>query len=68
VSRRFAQHYGRRLLAGARAELQGACDPPSTGTSHRRTGRGAMPWKRFLCVLRRYLLPPPIVVHSVYRT
>jgi RNA-directed DNA polymerase len=35
---------------------------------HRRTGRGAMPWPRFMRVLKRYPLPPPIVVHSVYRT
>jgi len=35
---------------------------------HRRTGRGAMPWPRFLRVLERYPLPPPIVVHSIYRT
>ena len=35
---------------------------------HRRTGRGAMPWPRFMRVLKRYPLPPPRVVHSVYRT
>lgn len=35
---------------------------------HRRTGRGAMPWPRFLRVLKRFPLPPPKVVHSVYRT
>ena len=35
---------------------------------HRRTGRGAMPWPRFMRVLKRYPLPPPVVVHSVYRT
>ncbi len=34
---------------------------------HRRTGRGAMPWPRFLRVLKRFPLPPPKVVHSVYR-
>ena len=35
---------------------------------HRRTGCGAMPWPRFMRVLKRYPLPPPRVVHSVYRT
>ena len=35
---------------------------------HRRTGRGAMPWSRFLRVLKRFPLPPPRVVHSVYRS
>jgi len=34
---------------------------------HRRTGRGAMPW-RFMRVLKRFPLPPPRIVHSVYRT
>ncbi len=34
---------------------------------HRRTGRGAMPWPRFLRLLKRYPLPPPQVVHSVYQ-
>jgi group II intron reverse transcriptase/maturase len=34
---------------------------------HRRTGRGAMPWSRFLRVLERLPLPPPRVVHSVYQ-
>jgi hypothetical protein len=34
---------------------------------HRRTGRGAMPWFRFVRVLERYPLPPPTVVHSVYQ-
>lgn len=34
---------------------------------HRRTGRGAMPWPRFMRVLKRYPLPPPEVVHSVYQ-
>lgn len=35
---------------------------------HRRTGRGAMPWPRFMRVLKRFPLPPPRVVHSVYLT
>jgi group II intron reverse transcriptase/maturase len=35
---------------------------------NRRTGRGAMPWPRFERVLKRYPLPRPEVVHSVYRT
>lgn len=35
---------------------------------HRRSGRGAMPWPRFVRLLKRYPLPAPIVVHSVYRT
>jgi RNA-directed DNA polymerase len=34
---------------------------------HRRTGRGAMPWLRFVRVRERYPLPPPTVVHSVYQ-
>lgn len=34
---------------------------------HRRTGRGAMPWSRFMRLLKRYPLPPPQVVHSVYQ-
>ncbi len=34
---------------------------------HRRTGRGAMPWFRFVRVRDRYPLPPPTVVHSVYQ-
>lgn len=35
---------------------------------NRRTGRGAMPWSRFERVLKRYPLPRPEVVHSIYRT
>lgn len=35
---------------------------------HRRTGRGSMPWPRFTRLLGRYPLPPPRVVHSVYRS
>jgi len=35
---------------------------------HRRNGRGAMPWPRFMRLLKRYPLPAPVVVHSVYRT
>lgn len=35
---------------------------------NRRTGRGAMPWPRFERVLKRYPLPRPEVVHSIYRT
>jgi group II intron reverse transcriptase/maturase len=35
---------------------------------HRRSGRGSMPWPRFARLLERYPLPPPRVVHSVYRT
>lgn len=34
---------------------------------HRRTGRGAMPWPRFMRLLKRYPLPRPVVVHSVYQ-
>lgn len=34
---------------------------------NRRSGRGAMPWPRFERLLERYPLPPPIVVHSIYR-
>jgi RNA-directed DNA polymerase len=35
---------------------------------NRRTGRGAMPWPRFERMVRRYPLPRPEVVHSIYRT
>jgi RNA-directed DNA polymerase len=35
---------------------------------HRRTGRGAMPWSRFMRVLKRFPLPAPKVVHSIYRS
>lgn len=34
---------------------------------HRRTGRGAMPWPRFWRMLKRYPLPPAVVVHSIYQ-
>ena len=33
----------------------------------RRHRRGPFPWPRFQALLQRYPLPPPIVVHSVYR-
>jgi RNA-directed DNA polymerase len=33
----------------------------------RRHRRGTIPWPRFQALLRRYPLPPPLVVHSVYR-
>lgn len=34
---------------------------------HRRTGRGHMPWPRFIRLLSRYPLPRPRVVHSIYK-
>jgi group II intron reverse transcriptase/maturase len=34
----------------------------------RRSRRSTMPWPRFTRLLERYPLPPPRVVHSVYRT
>lgn len=34
---------------------------------HRRTGRGGMPWSRFARLRKRYPLPSPQVVHSVYQ-
>jgi len=33
----------------------------------RRGGRHTMPWERFSRLLKRYALPPPRIVHSVYR-
>ncbi len=33
----------------------------------RRTRGGPLPWPRFVALLERYPLPPPLVVHSVYR-
>jgi RNA-directed DNA polymerase len=33
----------------------------------RRHRRGPLPWPHFQALLQRYPLPPPIVVHSVYR-
>jgi len=33
----------------------------------RRSNRSGMPWSRFKQLLRHYPLPPPRVVHSVYR-
>lgn len=33
----------------------------------RRNTRGPMPWPIFQALLQRYPLPPPVVVHSVYR-
>ena len=33
----------------------------------RRKRRGYIPWTQFLRLLARYPLPPPVVVHSVYR-
>ena len=33
----------------------------------RRSQRRHMPWARFLRLLQRYPLPPPIAVHSAYR-
>jgi len=33
----------------------------------RRGGRRTMPWERFSRLLKRYPLPPPRIVHSVYR-
>jgi len=35
---------------------------------HRRSWRGRMPWEIFHRLLTRYPLPPPRVVHSVYRS
>jgi hypothetical protein len=34
---------------------------------HRRSQKGRMPWPRFQRVLKRYPLPPAVVVHSIYR-
>jgi group II intron reverse transcriptase/maturase len=34
---------------------------------HRRSWRGRMPWEKFARLTERYPLPPPRVVHSVYR-
>lgn len=34
---------------------------------HRRSHRARMGWDRFKCLLQRYALPEPRVVHSVYR-
>lgn len=34
----------------------------------RRSRTSTMPWPRFARLLERYPLPPPIVVHSIYRT
>ena len=33
----------------------------------RRSWQAKMPWSRFQCLLARYPIPPPRVVHSVYR-
>jgi group II intron reverse transcriptase/maturase len=33
----------------------------------RRNQRAAMPWDTFAKLLQRYPLPPPVIVHSVYR-
>ena len=33
----------------------------------RRSNRSGMDWERFRCLLIRYPLPPPRVVHSIYR-
>ena len=34
---------------------------------HRRSWRTRMTWERFVCLTERYPLPPPRVVHSIYR-
>lgn len=34
---------------------------------HRRSQHGTMYWPRFNRLLKRYALPPPVVVHSIYR-
>jgi hypothetical protein len=34
---------------------------------NRRSWRGRMRWETFVCLTARYPLPPPCVVHSVYR-
>ena len=34
----------------------------------RRSNRSGMGWERFRCLLIRYPLPPPRVVHSIYRS
>jgi RNA-directed DNA polymerase len=34
----------------------------------RRNTRGPLPWPHFLALLQRYPLPPPVVVHSMYRS
>jgi len=33
----------------------------------RRHRRGPLPWEHFRRLLQRYVLPPAVVVHSVYR-
>ena len=33
----------------------------------RRSQRAGKPWERFMLLLRRYPLPEPVVVHSIYR-
>jgi len=34
---------------------------------NRRSQRARMPWKKFNRLLQRYPVPPPVVVHSIYR-
>ena len=63
-------HYGYYGITGNAYALSAFCYWVSRVWQkwlHRRSGRGAMPWPRFLRVLKRYPLPPPRVVHSVYQ-
>jgi hypothetical protein len=34
---------------------------------NRRSQRARVPWERFALLLKRYPLPEPVVVHSIYR-
>ncbi len=68
--RRIRGHYAYYGITGngrALARLQRQAERCWRKWLHRRSNRSQMNWDRFRLVLARYPLPPPRVVHSVYR-
>ncbi len=63
-------HYGYYGITGnfrALARFQWGVQPVWRKWLNRRSQKARMTWARFCALLKRYPLPPPRVVHSVYR-
>jgi hypothetical protein len=63
-------HYGHYGITGNARRLDRYCEAVKRLWRKwlgRRSNRRDLSWARFLRILHRYPLPPPRVVHSVYR-
>lgn len=61
------QYYGITGNGGALSAFARLVERAWQHWLHRRDSGRHMPWPRFVLLLQRYRLPPPCVVHSVYR-